>query len=256
MQGIQDPFLNTMKNTIPNEVLDILKRSRCKENRLYLPHQLLRAVYVQTDKVIKLLGGKWNRSLGAHVFESDCAERVDEAVIAGEVTDFKKLYQFYETPPDLARRMVAVASIREGAAVLEPSAGKGAILKELPPGVHCTAVELNPAMISHLGQAQIVHCGDFLKFNGELGTFNHVIANPPFRNGQDVQHVRHMYDLVRPGGVIVTVTSPAWQYRTDRKHAAFREWLQGFDHDVENLPEGTFNSSGTNVRSLLVTIRK
>jgi len=245
-----------MKRIIPNEVLDILKQSRCEENRLHLPHQLPRELYVQTDKVIKLLGGKWNRSAGAHLFEADCAERVDEAVIAGEVTDFQKLYQFYETPSDLARRMVAVADVREGARVLEPSAGKGAILRELPPGVHCTAVELNPAMMSYLGQAQAVHCGDFLQCNGELGLFNAVIANPPFRNGQDVEHVRHMHDLVKPGGTVVTITSPAWQYRTDRKHSEFRTWLETLDHEVENLPEGTFNSSGTNVRSLLITIRK
>jgi len=32
--------------------------------------------------------------------------------------------------------------------------------------------------------------------------------------------------------------------------------LQELDHDVEDLPEGTFKSSGTNVRTLLVTIRK
>ena len=83
-----------------------------------------------------------------------------------------------------------------------------------------------------------------------------MIANPPFRNGQDVQHVRHMYDLLKPGGIIITVMSPAWQYRTDRKHVEFRTWLEGLDHDVEDLPEGTFNASGTNVCSLLVTIRK
>ena len=50
--------------------------------------------------------------------------------------------------------------------------------------------------------------------------------------------------------------SPSWQYRTDRKHAEFRAWLQELDHEVEDLPEGTFKSSGTNIRTLLVTIRK
>jgi hypothetical protein len=245
-----------MKKTIPNEVLDVLKQSRCEENRLYLPHQLPRDLYVQTDKVIKLIGGKWNRSSGAHVFESDCAERVDEAVIAGEVTDFQKLYQFYETPADLAHRMVDMAHVREGDRVLEPSAGRGAIQKQLPENVHSTAVELNPALIELSTQAHTVHFRDFLECNGELGVLDQVIANPPFRNGQDVQHVRHMHDLLKPEGIMVTVTSPAWQYRIDRKHAEFRSWLDALDHDVEDLPEGTFNSSGTNVRSLLLTIRK
>src|SRR5207249_3969609 len=176
-----------MKKIIPNEVLDALKQSRCEENRLYLPHQLTRELYVETDKVIKLIGGKWNRSSGAHVFESDCAERVDEAVIAGEVTDFKKLYQFYETPPDLAHRMVAMAHVREGDRVLEPSAGRGAILKAIQ-GAHRTAVELNPAMVEIKALADSIHYADFLQCNGELGTFDRVIANPPFRNGQDVEH--------------------------------------------------------------------
>ena len=60
-----------MKKTIPNEVLDVLKESRCEENRLYLPHRLPRELYVQTDKVIKLLGGTWNRSLSAHIFDGE-----------------------------------------------------------------------------------------------------------------------------------------------------------------------------------------
>jgi hypothetical protein len=245
-----------MKKTIPNEVIDVLKQSRCEENRLYLPHQLPRELYVQTDKIIKLIGGSWNRSSGAHVFEADCADRVDEAVIAGEVTDFKKLYQFYETPADLASRMVAMADVHEGDTVLEPSAGRGAILKQLPSNVDSTAVELNPALVELRSHASTVHFRDFLGCNGELGTFDRVIANPPFRNGQDVDHVRHMHGLVNPGGIIVTVMSPAWQYRTNRKHAEFRAWLDELDHDVEELPEGTFNCSGTNIRSLLVTIRK
>ena len=211
---------------------------------------------MQTAKIIELLGGNWNRSIAAHVFEHDCAERVDEAVIAGAVTDFKKLYQFYETPPELACRMVAMADVQAGQRVLEPSAGKGALLKPLPPTIHRTAVELNPAMTDLRGYAERVLFTDFLQCNGELGTFDRILANPPFRNGQDVEHVRHMYDLLSPGGMLVTVMSPAWQYRADRKHGEFRAWLAQLPHETEDLPEGTFQASGTNIRALLVTIRK
>lgn len=245
-----------MNKVIPTEVLDVLKQSRCEGNQLHLPRQLPRELYIQTAKIIELLGGKWNRSRGTHVFENDCAERVDEAVMAAEVTDFQKLYQFYETPPELARRMVVLANVREGHKVLEPSAGRGAILKAMPQTVHRTAVELNSALVDLVAHAQRVHYGDFLQCNDELGVFDRIIANPPFRNGQDVDHVRHMHDLLKPGGILVTVMSPAWQYRTDRKHAAFRAWLKQLDHDVEDLPEGTFKASGTNIRTVLVKIRK
>lgn len=245
-----------MNRPIPNEVLAVLKESGCEENKLHLPRQLPRELYVQTAKVIELLGGKWNRSLAAHVFDGDCAERVDEAVMTGEVTDFKKLYQFYETPPDLARRMVALADVRPGDRVLEPSAGRGALLKPLPAQVHRTAVELNPAMMDLPAHADEVRFMDFLQCNGELGAFDRIIANPPFRNAQDIEHVRHMRGLLKPGGVLVTVTSPAWRYRADRKHVEFRTWLGGLNHEVEDLPHGTFKSSGTNIRALLLTIHK
>ena len=245
-----------MNKVIPSKVLDVLKQSRCEGNQLHLPRQLPRELYIQTAKIIELLGGKWNRSRGTHVFENDCAERVDEAVMAGEVTDFQKLYQFYETPPELARRMVALAEVREGHKVLEPSAGRGAILKAMPQTIHRTAGELNSSLVDLVAHAQRVHYGDFLQCNDELGAFDRIIANPPFRNGQDVDHVRHMYDLLEPGGILITIMSPAWQYRTDRKHAEFRAWLKQLDRDVEDLPEGTFKSSGTNIRTLLVTIRK
>jgi type I restriction-modification system DNA methylase subunit len=101
-------------------------------------------------------------------------------------------------------------------------------------------------------------CGEphILQCNGELGDFDRIIANPPFCGGQDVDHVRHMYHLLKPNGILVTVMSPAWQYRMDSKHAEFRAWLEQLDQEVEDLPEGTFKCSGTNVRALLVTIRK
>lgn len=245
-----------MNKVIPSEVLDVLKQSRCEGNQLHLPRQLPRELYIQTAKIIELLGGKWNRSRGTHVFENDCAERVDEAVMAGEVADFQKLYQFYETPPELARRMVALADVRDGHKVLEPSAGRGAILKALPQTIHRTAVELNSALVDLVAHAQRVRYGDFLQCNEELGVFDRIIANPPFRNGQDVDHVRHMHDLLKPGGILVTVMSPAWQYRTDLKHAEFRAWLKQLDHEVEDLPEGTFKASGTNIRTVLVKICK
>ena len=44
-----------MKQTISNEVLDVLKESRCEENKLHLPRQLPRELYIKTAKVIELL---------------------------------------------------------------------------------------------------------------------------------------------------------------------------------------------------------
>jgi hypothetical protein len=72
---------------------------------------------------------------------------------------------------------------------------------------------------------------------------------------QDVDHVRHMHHPLKPGSILVTVTAPAWQYRMDKKYTEFRSWPRQLSHEVEDLPEGTFKCSGTNVPALLMAIR-
>jgi 16S rRNA A1518/A1519 N6-dimethyltransferase RsmA/KsgA/DIM1 with predicted DNA glycosylase/AP lyase activity len=48
-----------------------------------------------------------------------------------DVIDVKVLYQQYYTPSELAKQLVELADIQPTDDVLEPSAGQGAIVKEI-----------------------------------------------------------------------------------------------------------------------------
>lgn len=84
--------------------------------------------------------------------------------------------------------------------------------------------------------------------------YDRVVMNSPFANGADVAHVTHAFSFLRPGGRLVAIMSAAVKFRSDRKTKAFRELVEAHGGEIEDLPEGSFRASGTDVRTVLVTI--
>lgn len=110
--------------------------------------------------------------------------------------------QLFSTPPALAARMVELAGIEEMHRVLEPSAGTGNILRLIGDAPDKVAVEINGQLVRRLltlGLSGLhVHHGDFLDCNHELGTFDRILMNPPFTNGQDIKHIIHALRYLSP----------------------------------------------------------
>ena len=77
--------------------------------------------------------------------------------------------------------------------------------------------------------------------------------NPPFENHQDIQHVEHAYSLLKPGGRLVSIMSPAFTFQTTRAPAAFRKLAERLGR-WEELPVGSFKDSGTRVQTVLVVL--
>lgn len=118
--------------------------------------------------------------------------------------------QLFPTLAALARQVVALADIRLGMSVLEPSAGTGALVRAIPAGARVVAVEL----IANLARAleymvPDVRCGDFLAMNGELGTFDRIVMNPPFDHGADIKHIEQARAKLKPGGWLVAICAEA-----------------------------------------------
>jgi phospholipid N-methyltransferase len=160
--------------------------------------------------------------------------------------------QLFPTPADLAARMVELADIKPGFRVLEPSAGTGQIVKalrdSLGPDADITACEISPHLADTIlrGAYRVpTFCGDFLSFNGEMGTFDRIVMNPPFDNGVDIKHIRHAMGKLRPGGRLVALCANG-----PRQH----EQLRPLAATWEELPAGTFD--GTGVRAALLVIDK
>ncbi len=103
--------------------IEALTASTIQNNILTLPAVLERTTYTEVDKVLKELGGKWNKGKKGHVFSADSTEEIRTVVQTGEVLLLSK-NGYFPTPRELAERVVGFADIWEGGlSVLEPSAG-------------------------------------------------------------------------------------------------------------------------------------
>lgn len=235
------------------DVRAVLEAATVVDNELALVGQLDRKLYIAVAKAIELMGGKWNRKAGRHLFDGSAEDVVADAVSTGAVMDFRKTFQFFETPATVAAELVAMADIPEGARVLEPSAGAGRIVAALrSAGVEPDACELMPKNVATLSGIGVRLVGDdFLKLEG---SYDRIVANPPFSGGQDVDHVTQMWRLLAPGGRLVSVMSPAWRYRTAGRWAAFRALAESVDAEWHELPAGSFVESGTSVSTGVIVM--
>ncbi len=117
---------------IAEDILKIIESGTSEGNQYKLPDvKLDRKIYLAVNKVLELLGGKWNKKLKVHVFPDSIEDAIDSVLLTGKVLDIKKELQFFETPPKLANKLVEMAEVEKGMFCLEPSAGKGNIAKAL-----------------------------------------------------------------------------------------------------------------------------
>lgn len=220
-----------------------------------LADQLDRKTYAAVDAIVEAAGGKWSRKARVHIFSGDARSAIEQAIETGAVTRKQDLGQF-DSPPAVVARIMELAQIRAGMSVLEPSAGLGAIAHAAAAaGAVVTCVEVDPSRAEVLRvEGFKILVGDFLTFS-HIGPFNLALMNPPFAGQVDIDHVRHAAAMLRPGGLLIAVMSAGVEFRQERKAAEFRAWLQDLGGSIEHLPESAFKTSGTSVRSVIVTVR-
>lgn len=242
---------------LDTDIIDILASSEVRGNVLFLTSgQLDRKTYERLNKALVALGGKWNKREKGHVFEGDPTVLIENALQTGTVTDLRHEFDFFQTPRELAVRMVQMACDGLSGHALEPSAGTGAIADEVLRRTRmsvalCELSERNRTELSRKGYE--CEAEDFLTF--EPGRwFDAIVANPPFSKQQDIHHVNHMLDMLKPGGRLVSVMSSGVTFRTNRLANDFRERVASLGGEIEHLPAGTFRSSGTDVNTVLVKV--
>ena len=163
--------------------------------------------------------------------------------------------QLFPTPPELADRMVALADIRPGQQILEPSAGTGRIIDAIRRNAHgyaITAVELNCNMAHRLRTVDCVddtRQADFLECNGDLGTFDRILMNPPFANADDIRHITHALKMLKPGGRLVALCANG-----PRQNDKLKPIVEARGGIWEELPSNTFIDAGTSVRTVLLMV--
>jgi SAM-dependent methyltransferase len=242
-------------------VLAVLSGATIQGNAVILTcGQLDRKLYQDVNKALEALGGKWNRKAGGHVFDCGPTEKLDNAILTGEVTPPSK-NGYFPTPQPIVEKLIQFADIEPGQSVLEPSAGRGAITKELyHRGANVFACELLPdnrkALLEDgMPSIDLFAEPDFMKLE-TMEFFDRVVMNPPFERQQDVDHVLKAYSMLKVGGVLVSVMSAGVKFREDRKAKGFRDFLESVGGDIIPLPEGSFKESGTNVNTCIVVMPK
>jgi len=168
---------------------------------------------------------------------------------------------YFPTPAAVVAVMLDRARLEDGLTVLEPEAGSGHIadgVRAAVPGVILEVIEpvFKLRELLELKGYKLVG-QDFMQLSrSELGQYDRIVMNPPFERQQDLDHIRHAYSLLAPRGILVSVLSPSFEFRSDRKSADFRAWLEEVNATREKLPDGSFKASGTGVSTRLVVINK
>lgn len=238
---------------------------------LVLPDHLARPVYLEVVTALKALGGKWTRSVKAHIFDQDPTAGIELAVETGRMPeDLAKLASWWPTPAGLAARVArtAVGDFGRlpdwGGRVLEPSAGEGALLsavRAVAPAADLFAVEADIARARFLHeQGYEVVCARFEDWAEDFpwARFDVIVMNPPFTVLGDrlawLTHVEVALGLLAPLGRLAAILPRSVAFRQGARFERLRG-LAAKHGSVEALPDGSFREVGTDVHTSLLVVQ-
>lgn len=221
--------------------------------------QLDRKLYLEVAKSLELIGGKWKGGKTAgFVFQKDPSDLLAQ-IANGEQRNLKKEFQFFATPDFLADQLVQLADLKPTDTILEPSAGQGAIIKAI--NKVCDVVpdcyelmDVNQIVLNKSGLRFNLIGADFLQHAGKK--YTKIIANPPFTNNQDIDHLKMMYNCLADGGRLVCITSESWTFGSQKKQIDFRSSMIDLNATVIDIEKGAFKNSGTLVGGKIIVIDK
>ena len=246
--------MREVKIQLSDEARAVLARSAITTDSVKLPEQLDRDLYLEIAKVFKAAGGKWNRGKGLHVFSSDPRALLGLAIAEGAIVDIKRTLQQFFTPAALADEVVKAAQLFDGASVLEPSAGNGALLDAIvraPQVCEMCAVEIDEALFwgwMRLPGVSKAFNGDFLTcVPSDLGHFDRIIMNPPFQGGRAIEHIEHALKFLKADGLLAAIC-PNGPREQEKLKPIATIW--------KRLPPGTLHEAETEVCTALLTISR
>lgn len=159
-----------------------------------------------------------------------------------------------------------------GLRVLEPSAGCGVLARMARnKGGNVVCVEIQEDHSNSLREQGFeVYNRNFLDLRPEdIGYFDVIIANPPFDNGRDSDHVRHMLKFLNEKGRLISIMSASAELSSSKRHSTLREHIYknydfiGYKYygmkDLpffKDLPAGSFKHCGTNVNTVTLGLKK
>ena len=253
---------------ISNKSKDLLRNSTFS-TLLQLP-QMTDAEYDEIKYIVEFMGGHWREKYKGFIFDAPPEEVRKSLDVILSIKQFRlsddKVFkiknQFYPTPDWLAYKMVITAGIKKTDAVLEPSAGRGAILKYIAKQTkHYYSVEYNKENAQYLRNCGYrVNLTSFEEYaakclsNGKQ--FDKIVMNPPFSREMDIRHIILAYRILKSGGRLVALMAENSIYYDRPITHQFNQFLEETHAQVTEVPHGSFKESGTNVDVIMIVIDK
>lgn len=253
-------MMHTKTVKLDPETQDVLRRSTITADRVVLPEELDRDLYLRVDKALQAAGGKWNRKLRAHLFKVDPRETLG-GVEDGTVVHRQQTLQRFDTRPEIADRLCALAAVGRHHRCLEPSAGGGAIVDAM---VRAGATDVTAVDIDAIAYRELTAKGgpmrfavveaDFLTVKLPGAPFDRIVMNPPFTKGQDARHVCHAFELLAPRGVLVSIISPTALVKMSKPYRALQQLVHDHGTLRDTLPRGSFDD--TTIATAIIRLEK
>lgn len=190
--------------------------------------------------------------------KSEAEQKAEQLAEKTGALMFANIPGYFPTPAPAADSLIEWAQIEDGHTVADTSAGSGHLLDRITAAydVSVTAYERHYSLTEILGlKGYSVNAGDFLQ-EVPAPRYDRIVINPPFEQLQDIDHVRHSYEFLKPGGRLVAIMAPGAFFRDTKKAQDFRAWFEALGGEKEDMPEGSFKASGTGVSTVRVAIDK
>lgn len=206
-----------------------------------------KAVAQQVKTVLEAIGGTQEKLFWR--FAYDPTDVVGQIICSGAIPDHVS-HQFYPTPENLAKTVVAKAAADSSAGMLwlEPSAGCGGLADHIPANAALHAVEVNALHVEILkakGFSNVFH-GDFLALAQTTAhRYDRVVMNPPFSQGRWQAHLEAAAGLLVAGGRLVAILPAS---------AKGKELVPGYAHEFSEPFANEF--AGTSISVVIVTLTK
>lgn len=258
--GKKSRSLLPIPSQLDPEVLDVLAGAVITKRGVSIPQQIDPKVFRKVGNLLKDLGCEWNKTQQAFRFKPE--QGVPEAISAlldSGTHCWDKDFEYFATPQELVNRMITLAELDLGMKVLEPQAGDGRIALAAQARIgqrKVTCYELMPKNCRRLRELgfEVPRETDFLTVKPEP-VFDRVLMNPPFSGGRDMAHITHALGFLKPTGRLVAISSTSWQDGKTAKEAEFRALVESLKQGVEQIPRGAFRESGTDVPTVLLTLK-
>ncbi|MEL7174842.1 MAG: adenine methyltransferase, partial [Pseudomonadota bacterium] len=89
--------------------------------------------------------------------------------------------------------------------------------------------------------------------------YDAVLMNPPFCGTHWMDHVRHAFAFLKPGGRLRAILPASAEVAETKKHLAFRRWAEQharrWGWQWRRMPAESFASVGTRINTVVLELR-